>query len=346
MIKSLKNFLVLLVSLGFISHALAYDLSSYYYNLSDRFMFRFDESLQAFGRIKDLEIESHDAQENREKQLADILSNVAEDHPLILNLVDPADAGRVIDHIKQHHNRVVFFNRKPSQKVLDSYKYAWYVGTDGNACGRYLFDIIKDYLDANPNYDKNQNGILDIIILQGEKGHPDTINRTSQILGLFKEHNISINVISKNYDNWSFDRGYEDTKKQIEKVGILNVDMIISNNDSMALGALKYLNSQNYNLDNDVLNPARPYIPLFGVDGIPHAIRAIREGKLTGSVYADFSALAKVCIDIALSDLTDDKSLSRKIWFDVRNKSVTIPYIRLSSFKDYTSKSYPVSNSN
>ena len=113
--------------------------------------------------------------------------------------------------------------------------------------------------------------------------------------------------------------------------------MIIANNDSMAVGAVDYLNTEGYNLGEEAKDKSR-YIPVFGVDGIPDAIEYIRQKKMTGTVFADFSALAKASVDIALEDSLDDAELTRKIWYKVSDRKVLIPFVKYSSFKSYTKK--------
>ena len=113
--------------------------------------------------------------------------------------------------------------------------------------------------------------------------------------------------------------------------------MIIANNDAMAVGAVDYLNTEGYNLGADSKNKAK-YIPVFGVDGIPDAIEYIRQKKMTGTVFADFSALVKASVDIALDDSLDDAELTRKIWYKISDRKVLIPFVKYSSFKTYTRK--------
>ncbi len=46
------------------------------------------------------------------------------------DLVDPAAAGTVIEKARGQNVPVVFFNKEPSRKALDSYDKAYDVGTD------------------------------------------------------------------------------------------------------------------------------------------------------------------------------------------------------------------------
>ncbi len=52
---------------------------------------------------------------------------------------------------------MVFFNKEPSRKALDSYDKAYYVGTDSKESD-YSGDLIAKHWKANPNWDLNKDG--------------------------------------------------------------------------------------------------------------------------------------------------------------------------------------------
>ncbi len=313
------------------------DIYSFYYNGESEFIRRFNASLKAYARTRDADLELYDARNSSSMQLNQIYSSISSKDPLIINLVEPKMAPEIIYHAKSYRNRIVFFNRKPEDEVLTKYDRAWYVGTNSSAAGRYQFEIIQDYLKETKGVDRNKNGELNIIILQGEKDHSDTVGRTDQIIKSLDEAKIKYSIISQNYDNWDYTAAFHDVKDQVARVGLKNIDMIIANNDAMAVGAVDYLNTEGYNLGKEAKDKSK-YIPVFGVDGIPDAIEYIRQDKMTGTVFADFSALAKVCIDIALEDTKVDEELTRKLWYKVTDRTVSIPFIKYASFKIYAKK--------
>lgn len=313
------------------------DIYSFYYKGESEFIRRFNASLKAYARTRDADLTLFDAKNSSSLQLNQVYSSISSKDPLIINLVDPGMASEIIYHAKSYGNRIVFFNRKPSDEALKKYDRAWYVGTCSSAAGRYLFEIIEDYLKSAKGYDRNKNGVLDIVILQGEKDHSDTEGRTGQILKCLDDAKIKYSIVSQNYDNWDSTAAFNDLKDQVKRVGIRNIDMIIANNDAMAAGAVDYLNTEGYNLGKESKDKSK-YIPVFGVDGIPDAIEYIRQDRMTGTVFADFSALAKVCVDIALEDTKDDAELTRKIWYKITDRKVSIPFVKYASFKTYTKR--------
>ncbi|WP_202108712.1 galactose ABC transporter substrate-binding protein [Succinivibrio dextrinosolvens] len=314
------------------------DLYSFYYSGESEFINRFNASLKSYAKAKDIDLEMFDAKNNSSVQLNQIYSSVSSKDPLIINLVDTEQASEIIYHAKSYRNRIVFFNRKPSDDVFKKYDRVWYVGTNSAAAGKYQAELISDYIELTKNVDRNRNGVLDIIILQGEKDHGDTTGRSSEILKQLSDKKVKYKVLSENFDDWDTQTAFNDVKTLASKVGLKNIDMIIANNDAMAVGAVDFFNTQGYNLGADSKDKTK-YIPVFGVDGIPEAIEYIRQEKMTGTVFADFSALAKASVDIALDDSLDDEVLTRKIWYKIKDRKVLIPFVKYSSFKSYFKKS-------
>ncbi|MBP5244645.1 MAG: galactose ABC transporter substrate-binding protein [Succinivibrio sp.] len=314
------------------------DLYSFYYNGESEFISRFNASLKSYAKAKDIDLEMFDAKNSSSVQLSQIYSQVSSKDPLIINLVNTEDASDIIYHAKSYRNRIVFFNRMPSDEIFKKYDRVWYVGTNSATAGKYQADLIMDYLELTGNVDRNRNGILDIIILQGEKNHNDTDGRTSEILKQLSDKKVKYRILSQTYADWDSQTAFNDVKALVSKVGLKNIDMIIANNDAMAVGAVNYLNTEGYNLGKDSKNKTK-YIPVFGVDGIPDAIEYIRQNKMTGTVFADFTALAKASVDIALDDSLDDEVLTRKIWYKITDRKVLIPFVKFSSFKSYIRKS-------
>lgn len=92
--------------------------------------------------------------------------------------MDVNDADKILETAKDSGSKVVFFNRLPSDSALSSYDDCWYVGANSEQSGFYIAEVIDDYFKSVGHFDKNMNGQLDMVILQGEKFHHDTFNRT------------------------------------------------------------------------------------------------------------------------------------------------------------------------
>ena len=79
------------------------------------------------------------------------------------------------------------------------------------------------------------------------------------------------------------------------------VELVIANNDEMALGAVSALQTAGYN------KSGAKVIPVFGVDATDAAKDAIKNGSMIGSIKQDAEGMAKVITTI-VQNLLDGKS--------------------------------------
>ena len=72
-----------------------------------------------------------------------------------------------------------------------------------------------------------------------------------------------------------------------------NIDLVISNNDDMALGAIDAIDRAG-NITG---------IKAVGIDGTKEALDAIAEGKLLGTIESDKKEYAKAVVELAMSSI-------------------------------------------
>ena len=105
-----------------------------------------------------------------------------------------------------------------------------------------------------------------------------------------------------------------------EKSGNM-VELVIANNDEMALGAISALNELGYNKDGGKI------IPVFGVDATEAAKAKIKSGAMTGTVKQDGEGMA-----IAIAKIAENFMLGRSPFEEIDSKNVignwrvNIPY--------------------
>ena len=99
------------------------------------------------------------------------------------------------------------------------------------------------------------------------------------------------------------------------------VELVIANNDEMALGAVSALQTAGYN------KSGAKVIPVFGVDATDAAKDAIKNGSMIGSIKQDAEGMAKVITTI-VQNLLDGKSTFEGVNADdvVGTWRVNIPY--------------------
>ncbi len=233
---------------------------------------------------------------------------------------------------------LIFFNRQPSDPTtgnVDMGTMNWndktyYVGFDAAGGGAVQGDLIAEWLSTQDaaKIDRNGDGILGYVLCVGDVGHNDSNARTEGIrraLGTWngdpsptnsKEGSIVVGgttlkvvelegkaMTGTDGSTWNANAATDAMGGWATKYGT-QLDMVVSNNDGMAMGCLQ---ASNY--------PAG--VPIFGYDANADAIEAIGAGKLTGTVSQNVDAQATATLQV-IRNLLDGLTGS-----DVYTKGIT-----------------------
>lgn len=313
----------------------SFDVSAYsranlfYHSLDNEFFGCFDKCIKNMGKQKGVSFMTHDAKFNYHTQLTQVTNDITEAQASIVVTSDNIVAKEALERSRDQNLPIVFFNRKPPVSYR-SYQKAWFVGTNGTQAGHMQAKMILDYYKKKGSFDTNKNERVDFIILRGEKGNTDTTERTLALVSDLLGSGLELNPISDNYSDWDFQKAYKDMTTQIKKNGIENIELVIANNDDMALGAIKALQEIGYNSGD-----TSKTIPVFGVDGVSSAIKAIKAGYMTGTVFADTAVLAGICIHIVNNFDITEKELSSLIYVPISNHTIIVPYKPYANFINY-----------
>ena len=235
---------------------------------------------------------------------------------------------------------LVFFNRQPSDPQsgeIDMASMNWndktyYVGFDAAGGGAVQGKLITDFLaSADPAViDRNGDGVIGYVLCIGDVGHNDSKARTEGIRkalgtwdgstdpGKVVEGTVSVGgkefkvvelegkaMTGTDGSTWNANAATEAMGGWATKFGTA-IDMVVSNNDGMAMGCLQ---ASNY--------PAG--VPIFGYDANADAIEAIGAGKLTGTVSQNVDAQATATLQV-LRNLLDGLTGE-----DVVTSGITMP---------------------
>ena len=210
---------------------------------------------------------------------------------LCVNLVDRTDATVIIDKAMANDTPVIFFNREPVGEDLSRWDKLYYVGARARQSGELQAKIIIDALSDPKKFseiDVNGNDTIQYVILEGEAGHQDTLVRTNVCTSELVRAGFSLEKLGDEYANWDRDQAKTKMKELINRYPF-QIEMVIANDDDMALGALDALEETDYPLD--------PFV--VGINGTEEALEAIRTMKLDGSVYNDAKGQAEMIMEMA-----------------------------------------------
>ena len=211
---------------------------------------------------------------------------------LCVNLVDRTAPSRIIRMAKQEDIPVLFFNREPVREDLMQWEKLYYIGCNAEQSGIMQGEIVADYIKNHPKVDKNQDGKIQYILLEGEAGHQDAISRTDYSVKTLLEQGINLEKLSYQFADWNRAQAENRMSQLISQYGD-QIEMVISNNDEMALGAVEAYKNVGY-MQSD-------YPVIFGIDGLDDALEAVRLGTMQGTVYNDREAQARKIALIAVA---------------------------------------------
>lgn len=241
---------------------------------------------------------------------------------LAINLVDPQAAPTIVSKAKEAGLPVVFFNKEPEASVLKSYDKVWYVGTASAEAGIIQGEMISEMWKANPEWDRNGDGVLSYVLMKGEPGHPDAEARTKYAIQVIQEAGIEVKELELQTGMWDSVKGKELMDTWIAKHGDA-IEFVITNNDGMALGAIESLKGNGYFGEG-------VYMPVVGVDAIPDALEQIKDGFMAGTVLNDAKNQGQATFDLSYNVAMGKDPLDGTDWVLDGNKAVRVPYVAVT----------------
>lgn len=212
---------------------------------------------------------------------------------LCVNLVDRTAPSRIIRIAKQNDIPVIFFNREPVREDLMQWEKLYYVGCDAEQSGVMQGEIAADYIKNHPEVDKNQDGKIQYVLLEGEAGHQDAISRTDYSVKTLIEEDVHLEKLSYQFADWNRGQAENRMNRLISQYGD-RIELVLSNNDEMALGAVEAYQKAEYDRGK--------WPVIFGIDGLDDALEAIKSGEMQGTVYNDKEdqamQMAKLSVEI------------------------------------------------
>ena len=319
------------------------EVSVFYYTYSDTYISSVRSAMDTLLKDAGIKYQNYDANGNQTTQTEQITTAIAKgSKALIVNVVDTGSddaAKNIVNLAKAQNIPVIFFNRSVSESVVTSYDKCVFVGTDYEMAGHMQGEMVGKYLVENfAKVDLNGDGKISYVMFKGQEGNAEAIARTQYGLEdadkvltaagkpqlVFYDDSNSKKYLVDQNGTWASAAATDYMSTILAKHSEANknmVELVIANNDEMALGAISALQAAGYNKEGG------KFIPVFGVDATDAAKTAIKNGTMTGSIKQDAEGMAK-----AITTLTQNFLNSKEI-FDginaddkVGNWRVNIPY--------------------
>ena len=105
---------------------------------------------------------------------------------LCVNLADRTEPSEIIDAAREKDIPIIFFNREPVEEDLMRWDKLYYVGGKAKQSGELQGELAANYIKDNKKVDRNNDGKIQYVILEGEMGHQDAIIRTEIVVECLK----------------------------------------------------------------------------------------------------------------------------------------------------------------
>ena len=182
------------------------------------------------------------------------------------------------------------------------------------------------------------DGKISYVMFKGQEGNMEAIARTrygvedanlvlteagKEALTFYDPSNTNHYLVDQN-GQWSSAAATDYMSTILAQYSEANnnmVELVIANNDEMALGAVSALQAAGYNKEGGKT------IPVFGVDATVAAQNAIRDGSMVGTIKQDADGMAKTIVTIGQNFLNQKSTFEGVTAEDVVGDwRVNIPY--------------------
>jgi len=291
------------------------EVAVFWYTFGDTYLSSVRAALNSALTTAGVKYQDYDANGSQTTQTEQIQTAITKGASvLVVNIVDASsdDATQaIVDMAKNANTPLVFFNRSVSEEIVSAYDKAAFVGTDYTQAGHMEGKMIGDYLVANYDaVDLNGDGVISYVMFKGQEGNMEADARTQYgvedadavltaagkpQLSFYDANNASKYLVDQN-GAWSAAQGQDYMQTILAQYSEANgnmVELVIANNDDMALGAIAALQAAGYN------NGTGKTIPVFGVDATDAAKEKIADGSMTGTIKQDAVGMAEAVSTIA-----------------------------------------------
>lgn len=273
------------------------------YQFSDNFMTLFRTELQSYLESKGFKAENIkivDGANDQATQSGQIDNFITEGvDVMIINPVNSSSAATITDKVVEAGIPLVYINREPDADEEARWEENnWnvtYVGCDARQSGTFQGELIADLgLDA---IDKNGNGKVDYIMIEGDPENVDAQYRTEFSVKALEDAGLEVNELDDQVGNWDQATAQQLVANSLSQYGN-DVEVVFCNNDAMALGALQSIEAAGRTVGEDIY--------LVGVDALSEALEDVLAGTMTGTVFNDHFSQSHSAADAAVRYLTGE----------------------------------------
>ncbi len=223
-----------------------------------------------------VELKFSDAQQKQENQIRAIRSFISQKVDVI-GFVPIVETGwdNVLRQAKQANIPVVVMDR--DLKVSDESLYVAKIGTDQVEEGRKAFRWIDDYITKNNIKPRNGGDTINIVILEGTVGASAAVGRSkgfNEALAA-SPNKDKYKILASQTGDFTRQKGQEVMESFLKNYRD-DIDVLFSQNDDMALGAIQAIEAAGLKPSKDIV--------IVGADAVKGMFQAMIDGKANATI--------------------------------------------------------------
>jgi inositol transport system substrate-binding protein len=230
------------------------------HNLSEPFFIAVRRELEIEAAKLDVEMSVVDGQSNSAKQTADVEAAMAGGAggiilaPTNVNALAPA-----VESVLKAAIPIVTLDRRVDNTSIR----VPHVGADNVGGGRIMAQWVIEHFPNGAH----------IVLISGQPGSSSAIDRTQGIQAAFKSAGSQYKIVAEQSANWQREQGLTVTQNILTSLGTQVPEVVLCEDDDMALGALEALRSSGISGVN-----------VLGFNATPEALARVRDGQLAATV--------------------------------------------------------------
>ena len=229
------------------------------------------ESIKQAAKDAGINLQFSDAQQKQENQIKAIRSFIAQGVDLIaFTPIVETGWDTVLQEAKDAGIPVVIVDR--DAKVSEDL-YVAKIGTDSKAEGKKAFEWIDQYMKAQNKTPRDGGSVYNIAVLEGTVGSSVAIGRSEGFEEAMKASPDAskYQILMSQTGEFTRQKGQEVMESFLKSGGRDKIDILFSQNDDMALGAIQAIEAAGLQPGKDIV--------IVSVDGVKGAFQAMIEGK-------------------------------------------------------------------
>ena len=314
--KFLALMLAMMLCLSVVGVASANEAVVSWYTFGDVYLTSVRTAMEEAMTAQGMTYQMKDSNANQQTQTDDInTALVTGAEAIVINMVESGAIGTaetLMNTVAQYGVPAVFFNRAVSTDDAEAaalflgYEKSAFIGTKFDEAGKMQGDMIGAYVLENYDaLDLNKDGVISYVMFKGDEANQEAILRTQYgvenadavltaagkpALAYYDANATTKYHVDMN-GTWSNTASFEYMSTILAQYNAANgnmIELVICNNDDMALGAVNALTNIGYNTGV----AGDPVIPVFGVDATDAAKELIAAGRMVGTIKQDAVGMA------------------------------------------------------